>query len=56
MVVGKLATTGRNRVHVEVEDGLVEGPHAEPGFLARLAQGYRKGVGVAVAVTPGLQP
>ena len=54
--VGRLAVTGRNPVHVDVEDGVVERPHVESGFFARLAQRDRKGIGVSVAVTPGLQP
>ena len=43
-------------MYVDVEDGVVERPHIESGFLARFAQGDRKGIGVSVAVTPGLQP
>ena len=54
--VGRLTATGRNPVHVDVEDGVVERPHVEPGFFARLAQRDRKGIGVSVAVTPGLEP
>ena len=51
-----LAATGRNPVQVDVEDGVVERPHVEPGFFARFAQCDRKGIGVSVAVTTGLQP
>ena len=54
--VGRLTAAGRNPVHVDVEDGLVERPHVEPGFFARLAQRDREGIGISVAVTPGLQP
>ena len=54
--VGSLAATGRNPVHVDVEDGVVERPHVESAFFARLAQRDRKGIGVSVAVTTGLQP
>ena len=38
-------------MHVDVEDGVVERPHVESGFLARPAQCDRKGIGVSVAVT-----
>lgn len=54
--VGRLAPAGRNPVHVDVEDGLVERPHIESGFLARFAQCNREGIGVSVAVTTGLRP
>ena len=54
--VVRLAATGRNPVHVDVEDGVVERPHVESGFLARFPQRDRKGIGVSVAVTTGLQP
>ena len=54
--VGRLAATRRNPVHVDVEDGVVERSHVEPGFFARLAQCDRNGIGVSVAVTTGVQP
>ena len=54
--VGRLAATGRNPVHVDVEDGVIERPHVESGLLARFPQRDRKGVGISVAVTSGLQP
>ena len=54
--VRRFAATGRNPVHVDVEDGVVERPHVESGFLARFAQRDREGIGISVAVTTGLQP
>ena len=54
--VGRLAAVGRDIVHVDVEDGVVERAHVESGFLARFPQRDCKGVGVSVAVTAGLQP
>ena len=54
--VGRLAATDRNPVHVDVEDGVAERPHVESGLLARFPQRDRKGIGVSVAVTTGLQP
>ena len=54
--VGWLAATGRNPVHVDVEDGVVERPHVESGLLSRFAQCDRKGIGVSVAVTTWLEP
>ena len=54
--VGRLAATGRNPVHVDVEDGVVERPQVESGLLARFAQRDCEGIGVSVAVTTGLQP
>ena len=56
MEVCWLAAKGRNRVHVDVEDGVVERPYLEPGFLAGFAQRDREGIGVSVAVAAGLQP
>ena len=53
--VGRLAAPGRNPVHVDVEDSVVERPHVESGLLARFAQRDREGIGVSVAVTTGLQ-
>ena len=41
--VGRLAATGRNPVHVEVEDGVVERPHVESELLARCPQRDRGG-------------
>ena len=43
-------------MHVDVEDGVVERPHFQSGFFARFAKCDRKGIGVSVAVTTGLQP
>ena len=43
-------------MHIDVEDGVVERPHVESGLLARFAQRDREGIGISVAVTPGLQP
>ena len=54
--VGGLAAAGRNRMHVDVEDGVVERPHVESGFLARFPQRNRKSIGISVAVAAGLQP
>ena len=33
--VGRLVATGRNPVHIDVEDGVVERSHVEAGFLVR---------------------
>ena len=54
--VGRLAATGRNPVHVDVEHGVVERPHLESGLLARFPQRDREGIGISVAVPTGLQP
>ena len=56
VAVGRLAAKGRNPVHVDVEDGVVERPHVESGFFACFPQRDREGIGVSVAVTTGLQP
>ena len=47
--VGRLVAAGRNPVHVDVEDGVVERPHVESGFLARFAQRDREGTSAAPA-------
>ena len=54
--LGRLAAPGRNPVHVDVEDGVVERPHVESGLLARFPQCDREAIVVSVAVTTGLQP